>query len=322
VELLLDRRVNFGVINEEEIERLPASAKAIVWPLPYCPEDATFARVRRWVEAGGALYLSGDVAFDRTRRPARRERRALLGLPDQEPPASPFETPDSAWQNPVVEARVGRGRVLYAPYPLELRRQAGDDAVYARFVQTAGVKTIRVEPEDAPVRALSVPAQEGGRLYTLVRIGSGEEPLTVSLPDYGVSVTLKAGGCAFVLVNKRGEVTAAESEGELIVGGTTLASAEGHFGALALDGKALLHARQILLLPHQNRQIVLGALSGVERGAFTAISPISGQGGVIALPKTARFVAGQIGILAAPQMLEEALRRLGALFGPASRPQR
>ncbi|HJN18660.1 MAG TPA: cellulase family glycosylhydrolase, partial [Armatimonadota bacterium] len=55
IDLLLDQRVNFGMVNEEDIADLPDSAKALIWPVPYCPADETFDAIRSWVEAGGTL---------------------------------------------------------------------------------------------------------------------------------------------------------------------------------------------------------------------------------------------------------------------------
>jgi hypothetical protein len=260
VGLLLDSRVNFGVINEEDLAQLPKSAKALVWPIPYCPDDATFARVLDWVKAGGALYLSGDIAFDRTRRPSRRERRQQLGLPDDAAPVSPFDTPESAWAQPPIERQVGQGRVFFVPFPLELRRQATDGAIYTRFLQAAGVRPIRVVPENAPVRVMSVPTQEGGRLYTLCRTGGEEELLTVTLADCRAATQLRAGGCVFILVNAKGEVTAAESEGSLVIGGKTIAFAEGHFGLVATDGQDLRRSQKVLLLPHQESRVTTEGL--------------------------------------------------------------
>ncbi|MEI6503928.1 MAG: hypothetical protein WCP21_23195, partial [Armatimonadota bacterium] len=109
-ELLLDQSVPFAVCTEQDLDRLPPPAKALVWPLPYCPDDATFARVLAWVKKGGTLYLSGDVQFDESRRPTRAARREQLGLPPT-PPLSPFAVTDGEFGKPIVQTKVGEGKV-------------------------------------------------------------------------------------------------------------------------------------------------------------------------------------------------------------------
>jgi hypothetical protein len=252
VELLLDQRVNFGMVNEENLADLPASAKALFWPVAYCPADETFDRLLAWVRAGGTLYVSGDVQFDRTRKPTRADRREQLGLPPAEP-VGPFETPQDAWSQPPVEATVGQGRVVYVSYPLEVRGQASDAGLYRHVLDLADVQRIRVEPEDAAVRALSFPTQEGGRVVMLHRTDADPHGLKVTVTGTGVTVELEAGGFAFVITNAQDKAIAAESQGSIRIEGEAIATCDqGHYGIVAMDGRALADSRQLLILPHRN----------------------------------------------------------------------
>ncbi|HSV73630.1 MAG TPA: beta-galactosidase [Chthonomonadales bacterium] len=273
VRLLLDARVDFAVMNEEDLQQVPPETRLVVWPLPYCPSDEAFGVVRRWVEAGGTLYVSGSLAYDSARRPSRSDRHAALGLPpDPGPP--PFQTPEEGWAAPVIEARPGRGRVLYVPYPLELRPRPGDAAVYARAIEVAGVRPIALEPATAPVHAHSVATAAGGRLTALVRTDQDEGRLRVTLPDSGATVELRPGGSAFVLTDRTRRVVAAESEGAIEVGGRRLAEASGHFGLASLDGAPLVSARSLLVLPHQQRSVRLPGLP-LARGGAAAVGPMA-----------------------------------------------
>ncbi len=56
VELLLDLNVPFGMLNEDDLNRIPAGARAIFWPVPYCPSDEVFARVKAWVQGVGCRF--------------------------------------------------------------------------------------------------------------------------------------------------------------------------------------------------------------------------------------------------------------------------
>ncbi len=313
VELLLDQRVNFGMANEEDLADLPASAKAIVWPIPYCPSDETFDRVLDWVKAGGTLYLSGDIAFDRTRQPTRADRRVQLGLPETGP-TSPFEVSDSAWQQEPIEASVGQGRVFHAPYPLELRAQPTDVAVYRRLLDLAGIQPIRIEPADAPVRAFSIPTEGGGRLYMLARTDSGDEFLRVTVSEAEVAVDLTGHGFAFIALGPDGQVQAAESQGALLVGGELMAEAQDHFAVCALDGEDLRASRELLVLPHQGERVTLSARPPLA-GARCYVGPPAGSAAeASAFKAQLSFAPGAPGYVAvvAPSDRMEAARQLVA----------
>lgn len=256
VRLLLAQQVPFGVLNEEDLKEVPSSARAIFWVLPYCPPDEVFDTVLKWVRAGGTLYLSGGIGFDRTRQPNRTERYSLLNLPAQ-PITAPFLSPEELWSQPSIVREVGRGKVVYVPYPLELRPQERHQEVYAQVLQLAGVQRIDVVVREGTVHAFAISTQEGGKLYVVVRTDDGNNACTVSLPTHKVDLHLRPQGGAFVLVNARGEVTAAESEGELRIGGQVVASSDGHYALVALDGRGLLSSQRILVLPHQQREVNL-----------------------------------------------------------------
>ncbi len=321
VELLLEQRVNFAMANEEDLDSLPTSARALFWPLPYCPDDATFDRVRAWVQAGGTLYLSGTVAFDASRRPTRVSRLADLGLPAVEP-ALPFATPEATWSQAPIEAACGKGRVLLAPYPLELRAQGSDSAVYRRALDLAGVDRIVVEPADAPVRALSIPTADGGRLTMLARRSAGAELITVGLPAARTTVQLAERGFALIRVGPKGEVLAAESQGTIRVGGVAIATAGGHYGVCALDGRDLATSTRLLVLPHRCEEVRL--LRDVAGMAAIVTPPAAEAGGVTQQqPALLTFPAGapgQVAVLAPPSDLPAARKvvrdAMGLRFAP------
>ena len=64
---------NLGTLNEDYLD-LPRSAKAIFYPLPFCPPDDAYNKLLNWVEQGGVLYLSGDISYDEFRKRTRTKR--------------------------------------------------------------------------------------------------------------------------------------------------------------------------------------------------------------------------------------------------------
>ncbi len=312
---LLDRRVDFGVINEEDIEGLPESARVIFWPVPYCPDDATFEMVRQWVEAGGTLCFTGGIGFDRTRKPTRSERYAALGLPAEEP-VKPFETPDQAWERDVIEGAAGQGKVLFAPYPAELRGSGSLAGLYARALEVAGIEPIAVEPADAPVRAQSVPTAGGGRVYMVARTGGAEDRLRITLPAAGVTLELSQGGSAFVITGAQGEIIAAESQGAVSIGDVLLAEASGYFGICALDGKDLRASRRILVLPHQCEEVWLGAVAGEAGLQVMRVTPGLADSAAVALGRALNFApgaGGQIALIAPAAEMAQARQQLSGM---------
>ncbi len=295
VRLLLDQRVNFGVLNEEDLQEIPASAKAIFWILPYCPSDEVFAKVLEWVRGGGVLYLSGGIGFDHTRQPNRAERYQLLGLPEQ-PIVSPFEVAPEVWEQSLLIREVGRGRVIYVPYPLELRPQAEHANVYLQVLNLAVVGPIPVTVQGGTVHALCIPTQEGGWLYSFIRTDDADGVCQVELPDPRVQLHLRPQGAAFVLVNWRGDIVAVESEGELRLEGALIAKAEGHFGLLSLDGESLLRSMQLLVLPHQQREVELFLLSQ-GRVAVGQLSNVSSARLQQRRTRVIRFGIGEVGMV-------------------------
>src|SRR5208337_2065358 len=63
------------------LEELPSTCKVLIYPLPFCPDDAVIERLLTFVEGGGTLYVSGDISYDPERKRTRTERLGkLLGV--------------------------------------------------------------------------------------------------------------------------------------------------------------------------------------------------------------------------------------------------
>ena len=81
IRYLLNLHCNFGTLDDYSLESLPSTCKVLVYPIPFCPNDAAFDRVYQFVEGGGTLYVSGDISYDPERQRTRADRLAkLLGV--------------------------------------------------------------------------------------------------------------------------------------------------------------------------------------------------------------------------------------------------
>ena len=77
-DLLVACRAGFGLMPDGSLDRLPTAAKALVYPVPFDPSDEVIKQLTRFVEAGGSLYISGDLSYDAQRQPSRRDRLQRL----------------------------------------------------------------------------------------------------------------------------------------------------------------------------------------------------------------------------------------------------
>lgn len=144
---------DFGVINEQHVAALTNETRFLIWPAPFCPEDACYHKVLQWVRDGGTLLVTGDISRNWDRQRTRAER--LPQLCGVELMAEVFGPPTRTTQGtqsvsleagdadlkPCVRVRalgahvlatnnngdpllvrneVGKGRVFYCTDPLEM----------------------------------------------------------------------------------------------------------------------------------------------------------------------------------------------------------
>ncbi len=188
LEFLLGTHTDFLVINEERLADLPSGVCTLLYPIPFCPTDETFQRLLGFVEAGGSLYLSGDISYAPDRRRTRTDRLTrLCGVEfvgERYPPldhaaAQPttvrWTTGEPApWEgNPCIRVQattaqtlaadesgapvvtlnpVGAGRVLYCTDPVELTGSPAGPQVYRRFLAAAATPRNGLTPDDPTLR--------------------------------------------------------------------------------------------------------------------------------------------------------------------------
>ncbi len=265
IDALLGLRVELGVLREQDVVggvlAKPVNAvdgassphnPVLIWPMPYCPDDATFAAIKRCVEGGGALYLSGDVSFDETRRPTRSARLAALGL-TLDAHRSPF---DAKATGPLQQTRVGKGRVFFVPYPVELGRSEDVRAQLDAFLTDAGAPRIPTEPTDPDLHAFATYTVDGGRVYNVVNHGKPRsvglkvrpEPLTIDVAAPGYGLTMLGGD---------GRLTALQTQGTLRRGDDAIVQAKGDVILVALDGVDVTGSGRLLVMPNAVGEVVI-----------------------------------------------------------------
>lgn len=244
VQLLLQCHVPFNVINEFDLDQLPESAKAIVYPVPYCPRDETFDRVVTFVEAGGRLYFSGDIAYDeiRQRTCIDRFRRLKLNDPGQREPLKLTANTVPAIQ----KTTVGQGHVFYCPEPLEVEVSERTIDVYRDVLRLAGVGSFNMKPDLPGVHAFSIPTVAGGHVDVLFNTDQAK-PANIRLD--GLSLTLAPHRPGLAWVDGKGHPLAVEAGGAVSQRDGVRIAAAGQFMIIALDHQDLAAAKQLLFIP-------------------------------------------------------------------------
>ena len=290
-DLLVACRANFGLLPDGSLGRLPREAKALVYPVPFDPSDAALERLARFVEAGGSLYVSGDLSYDALRQPTRRDRLARLcgveavgeprAKPLERPPplsassaARPFLTLKAAGAEVLAaEAgaplltrhRLGKGQVWFNADPVELdTAPTNGAATYLAFLKAAGIGGLPAAPDATGLNVFRVPGEDAD---AWVVSQAARQPWAGNLGGFDVS--LPQGGEAVLIVGRDGALRAAGCAGSVSQGGRELLGGTCRFFALAQDGGALADTPNLLVMPLGAGEVRI-ARSGADRLAAEA----------------------------------------------------
>ncbi|MFQ6096084.1 MAG: beta-galactosidase [Armatimonadota bacterium] len=353
IDVLIGLHVPFNVINESSLDSLPPTARVMLWPVPFCPTDETYGRVRRFVEGGGMLWVSGDVSYDVNRKRTKTERlRELCGVefvrefyPDiqwQKATAQAFPNGlDVRYQfapRPCIEVAlaggkqllpvagpfliehtVGRGKVWYVTDPLELHPEPGQRGLYAAFLKAAGVEREPIKPDDPNLHVFRLPTRDGGQVWVLYN-NNPEKSLDVTIRTLGgkVALHLASKRPGFIGINGSGSVVAVEAQGDVTLGGRSIASADGHFMALTLDGASLMSSKQVLAVGFDEcslrvaparRALTVGQIVGGRWRTYETVKAV-GAGEPVAVDADRRL---SLMLLTAPGAAQSAIHRVERL---------
>lgn len=275
IDLLISCHVNFGVINEFDIGKLPKGVRALLCPVPYCMTDEAFAKLAEFVRGGGALYISGDIAFDELRQPRRVNRWNMLGL-QPFPPHTPADVPPGIWREHARIGCIGDGMVFHAPYPLEMNPSERDRDVYLEFLRHAQVRRIAIEPDMPHVHAFMLPTADGGFVLVLINAGDEAQPIVIREGDLNLQMTLQPFTPALAYA-ARGKLRALEAHGDVRRGRETLVRASGHFMLIALDGDDIANSSMLLFAPTDGGEFAICSARQWETPTCELLDFIDGE---------------------------------------------
>ncbi len=269
IEALIGLQTEFNVLDEHHMESLSADTKVLIWPVPFCPDDAAYEKVHEWVRAGGRLLVTGDLSLNWDRRRTRTERlRELCGVEfvrELEPPATRSSQGLEAVElggkrlelKPCIEVKaagatveaqtaggiplvtrhkLGRGEVVYCTDPLEL----GAPLIAAPllpwlYAYAGGPEMSRAEPGATRPDRVTQSLTGGGRVVVTCD--------RTTRPRDGIRYP------QLEVTDASGRLVALGAAEWRDPNGARLLAGDAHVLCLSLDGAALTDSRAVLIAP-------------------------------------------------------------------------
>ncbi|NOY81506.1 MAG: DUF1080 domain-containing protein [Kiritimatiellaeota bacterium] len=237
---LLDRRVNFGMIGEQYLDRLPKQAKVLFVPTADRLPGNVRAALAEFAARGGTVCLW------------TRDTDAAVVLPGNAVKTrGPLPSGDA-----LSVCANGSGRVLVCRAPLERHGSGGLAAnltpapvhsptaniaadLYARALEQGGVTPLPVASRPAGVRAFSVQTRSGGVCYVLHNPGSAARTARVTHAGHVLTLRLDPGDTGFAEFAADGELRAVEGRDTAELDGAELFRGKGRTLIMALGGGGL-----------------------------------------------------------------------------------
>lgn len=257
IDMLLNCHLDFNVINEYSLHNLPKTAKAIVYPIPFCPSDETYLLIRDFVQNGGFLYLSGDISYDEFRNRSRLERlEELCGVRYLSE-----NYPDIAGKGPCIQVApttanvcdgfttnsLGKGGVFYCIDPIEFHNTSPD--VYGKFLDFAGVERISLKPDDPSIRVFRLSATTGETVYIFFNESEDEKDIALDTGNRPVSLSLGAKKPGLIGIMPSGGISSLESQGKIKVASEVILDTDSHVMIASLDGQSIDNSESLMMLP-------------------------------------------------------------------------
>ncbi len=250
IEWLLSEHVDFGVINERDLNQLPEGVKLLIWPIPYCPSDETCVAVHAFAYGGGHVYFSGDIAYDRNRKRTRTSRFQALGFTPP-PEFPPLQYPESADIPAAASVQIGSGTMTFLPWPAELYPdRIQGESPYAHLIEASEVNPIEITPDDPALHAYRVP-ERTGESYLFFRMDPDRTPIEYRTVINATDTVFSVGGYrgALFSFNRRGELMAYEGQGRMSIGGEDRIRSTGSVMLRALGSQPLADSNYLAVFP-------------------------------------------------------------------------
>ncbi|MHB1455844.1 MAG: hypothetical protein ACYC0V_02905 [Armatimonadota bacterium] len=256
VESMFGKHVDFGSIDDQHLSKLPASAKVLVYPVPFAIPDDAYERLKAFVKDGGTLCITGDLSYDDLHRRTHTNRlEELCGVRfiSENYPGIEWNGKTGACINvePTTAKKVGnayvnrlgRGTVYFTPDPDAAAFTPVLDSAYAALTPMTDV---------APTanHVFRINEVGGGCTYVMANPTSAVQRTTVKRQGKApVEIQLAESGVGSVRYDGAGNLISVESQGPVKIGSSVAIEIKGHFSVSSCDGNDLTVSRELMVLP-------------------------------------------------------------------------
>jgi hypothetical protein len=287
VDALLNAHINFGVIDDRHLDQLPPSAKLLIYPVPMAISDDVYDRLKSFVEAGGQLFITGDISYDSLRRRNRTQRldelcgvrfvsEAKHGVDwgNGDEAIINVEPTNAECQDMLFVHKLRNGQVRYTPVP------SGMLGNPRRYALGESVENSNVNIDTDGVHQMSIQEANGSADF-LINVSSEARSVRFRPAETELlEITLQPNGTGFIRRNNAGGYSAIESNGPIKIStsiGSLFVAAQGCFALLSPDGSGIENARELLVVPFGNCEIDLRGLPALKGAVVQTGDVIEGK---------------------------------------------
>ena len=272
------------------------SIKVIFYPLSYNPGDRVYNKLKKWVEGGGHLYLSGDISYDETRRQTKTNRLNSLagvrlkkqlsvaldtasGQPvtytvggharngrannEIETAGAAVTAADQSGRPVFTVNSLGKGKVWFNADAAEMfltdNSAEANMALYRQVLAGAGVKSIKTYSKQNNIKLLTQTLADGEKLFCICNTdnGNGTEDFTFTAGAKTYTVASKAARADTVVTDKNGCLKAVFVEGSVFSGNRLLVDNPSYSHIYTRDGLPLEKSRNLVVTPLETGKTVI-----------------------------------------------------------------
>ncbi len=253
---MMDSQWRFGVIDDEHLDKLPASTETLVYPMPFCIPDKAYEQIKSFVRKGGTLLVTGDISYDANRHRTHTDRLEELcgvrfvsenypGMSGAAKPGTCISVERTTADAPYLgcySISLGAGRVEYCPDPGACMPEGGS------------LFDIAPESDTGSPWGLQLAESQGSCTYVVANQSENRQ-----IMDAGGNgaLVLDAGGTGLVRYGQQDRALSVESQGSIAFGNKTIPM-KGHWALMACDGKDITESREMIVLPFEGGEIDLG----------------------------------------------------------------
>lgn len=286
---LLEMRIDFACIDDEDIGLLPDTVKALILPVPLELPEFCYSKIRDFAGKGGKVFIIGDLGGQGTTIEGmsspgwlkelcgviskgyacegmkkgrslfmdRFMRRHIVECKGREYEVKSWLEIEPSQAETVLHAKDGYPVVTCAPYcagKVWFMNDLGTDfnlGVFEDFFMEAGIDRIDIKPDIPSLHCFRLNTYSGP-VYTMFTFpwDTGRHELELESEAGKVELMLKNQSFGIVaLTQDQKGIAALETQGRVVLDGREIADTDTHIMLAALDKADISSSSALLLLP-------------------------------------------------------------------------